>query len=125
MPIYYKCDNLIYRGDRDLWKKEMKNKLKEIECIICNEKVTEEISKLSHTHNYTETVVDATCTDKGFINMVFTDEEKALIKTTLVDNSAATTDNFVNKYVCNNTNDKVYLLSFMDLIVIYLMMKKE
>ena len=55
-------------------------------------------------------------TDKGFINMVFTDEEKALIKTTLVDNSAATTDNLVNEYVCNNTNDKVYLLSFKDLL---------
>ena len=38
------------------------------------------------------------------------------IKTTTVDNSAATTDTTNNTYVCNNTQDKVFLPSYQDLI---------
>ena len=55
-------------------------------------------------------------TNIGFFDIAFTEEEQALIKTTLVDNSAQTTDSSTNPYVCNNTNDKVYLLSQQDMI---------
>ena len=39
---------------------------KEKVCSGCNDKVTEEIPMLEHTHKYTETVVEATCTENGY-----------------------------------------------------------
>jgi len=50
----------------------------------------------------------------NFYNTAFLDYEKAIIQTTLVDNSAATTESSTNSYACNNTNDKVFLLSFKE-----------
>ena len=50
-------------------------------------------------------------TNKGFLDIAFTEEEKLLIKTTLVDNSLSSTDDTSNDYICNNTTDKIYLLS--------------
>ena len=55
-------------------------------------------------------------TNIGFLDIAFTKEEQALIKTTLVDNGAEATDSFTNQYVCNYTNDKVYLLSYQDML---------
>lgn len=53
-------------------------------------------------------------TNKGFIDIAFTEEERKLINTKLVDNSLASTGYTTNQYVCNNTNDKIYLLSYTD-----------
>ena len=53
-------------------------------------------------------------TNKGFIDIAFTEEEQARIKTTLVDNSSESTGDKENQYVCNNTNDKIYLLSYQE-----------
>lgn len=55
-------------------------------------------------------------TGSGFYDFVFTEEEKAKILTTTVDNSVSTTcmENGTNQYVCNNTSDKVFLLSYQD-----------
>lgn len=41
---------------------------------------------------------------------------KSYIQTTIVDNSAATTDSTSNSYACNNTQDKVFLPSYQDYI---------
>ncbi len=41
---------------------------------------------------------------------------KSYIQTTIVDNSADTTDSTSNSYVCNNTQDKVFLPSYQDYI---------
>ena len=51
---------------------------------------------------------------KGFIDIAFTEEERKFINETLVDNSSSTTKTETNKYACNNTLDKVYLLSYQD-----------
>lgn len=51
-----------------------------------------------------------------FYNSAFTTSQKELIKCTEVDNSASTTDNATNKYVCENTNDYVFALSYADSI---------
>ena len=48
-----------------------------------------------------------------FLNKAFTKGSSYLVETS-VDNSAATTDSATNKYACENTNDKVYLLSYQD-----------
>ena len=53
-------------------------------------------------------------TNKGFIDIAFTEKEKAIIKTTLVDNSVSSTGDSTNKYACNNTYDKIYLLSYKE-----------
>ncbi len=50
-----------------------------------------------------------------FLATAFTAAEQGIIQTTEVDNSAATTDNSVNEWACENTNDKVFLLSYDDL----------
>lgn len=51
-------------------------------------------------------------TNKGFIDIAFTEEERKLINSTLVNNSLASTGDSANSYVCNDTTDKIYLLSF-------------
>lgn len=48
---------------------------------------------------------------KGFLNTAFTETEMAMIETTTVDNSLATTGYSSNPYVCDDTNDKVFALS--------------
>ena len=51
-------------------------------------------------------------TNKGFLDVAFNNKEKNIINTALVDNSAISTSKYNNKYVCNNTNDKIYPLSY-------------
>ena len=55
---------------------------------------------------------------KGFLDIAFTEEEKAFINTTQVDNTTtAPLDKYSkNIYVCADTNDKVYLLSYKDML---------
>ena len=52
--------------------------------------------------------------NNDFINTAFNTEEQNIIKKSLVDNSASTTSTTTNEHACNNTNDKVYLLSYKD-----------
>lgn len=54
-----------------------------------------------------------------FYNLAFSNEDKDIIKTTLVDNSSKTgldfnSDMDPTAYACENTNDKVYLISYKD-----------
>ena len=58
--------------------------------------------------------------NEAFYNTAFTDNEKELIQTTTVDNTAKSTNpdtfttefnNGTNEYACSNTQDKVFLLS--------------
>ena len=51
----------------------------------------------------------------GFIDVAFNDEIRNLINDSLVDNSASTTSDSENPYACENTIDKLYLLSYQDL----------
>ena len=53
--------------------------------------------------------------NKDFYNKAFTKELQSIINTTLVDNSAASTKSIYNAYICNDTYDKVYLLSYTDI----------
>lgn len=49
-----------------------------------------------------------------FYNSAFSDMQKAIVQQIEVDNSADTTDSNTNKYACENTNDKVWSLSYKD-----------
>lgn len=50
----------------------------------------------------------------NFYNTAFNDLEKSIIETTNVDNSASSTGYSSNSYACNNTNDKMFLLSYKE-----------
>ena len=52
----------------------------------------------------------------NFYNTAFNEIEKDLILTTIVDNSVDSTDCYSNNYVCQNTNDKIFLLSAKEAI---------
>ncbi len=54
--------------------------------------------------------------NNDFYNQAFSTPEKDGILTTLVDNSASTTESSTNPYFSNNTMDKVYLLSYQEAI---------
>ena len=49
-----------------------------------------------------------------FYNSAFTDKEKCLIKSNVVRNDASTTKKEANAYVCEDTVDKVFLLSYQE-----------
>ena len=66
------------------------------------------------TDGGTPTEYDVDWTDAGFLTSAFTAAEQSKIKTTTVDNSATTTDSDSNQYACENTEDKVFLLSYND-----------
>jgi uncharacterized repeat protein (TIGR02543 family) len=51
---------------------------------------------------------------KGFLDVAFTEDEKALITTTDVNNSAATTGSSTNSYACASTSDKIFSLSYQE-----------
>ena len=49
-----------------------------------------------------------------FYETAFSDTEKAVIETTVVDNSPQTTKHINNLFACNDTEDKVFLLSYQE-----------
>ena len=66
-----------------------------------------------YSNNYEYSEIRAWLNDE-FYNSAFA-LGKENIKTTTVDNSASTTDNSsIGGYACNDTNDKVFLLSYQD-----------
>ncbi len=66
----------------------------------------------SSSNNYKESEIRSWL-NKDFYNAAFSLDSSYIQKTT-VDNSASTTDSSSNYYACENTNDKVYLLSYQD-----------
>lgn len=53
---------------------------------------------------------------EDFYNSTFTDLQKELIQEMSVDNSASTTEIEDNPYACNDTNDKVFVLSVQEVM---------
>ena len=54
--------------------------------------------------------------NNAFLNAAFKTNEQSLIIVSEVDNSICSTDTTNNSYVCENTLDKIYLLSYQDSI---------
>lgn len=52
----------------------------------------------------------------GFYYQAFSTEEKNYILTTTVDNRSITTDNSTNEYACNNTEDKIFALGYIEAV---------
>ena len=66
-----------------------------------------------YANNYQYSEIRAWLND-DFFNSAFKSAEKGAILTTNVDNSAVTTNSNTNPYACDNTYDKVFLLSYKD-----------
>ena len=49
-----------------------------------------------------------------FYNTAFSTQQTSLIKTTIVDNSLNSTGDESNSYICQDTNDKIFLLSYQE-----------
>lgn len=54
--------------------------------------------------------------NETFYNTAFIELQKEIILSSTVDNSASTTHDSTNEYACENTSDKVFLLSYQDVI---------
>ncbi len=67
------------------------------------------------SNNYADSEI-RTWINGDFYNSAFKTAEKGAILTTNVDNSASTTNSDTNQYACENTSDKVFLLSYKDYI---------
>ena len=67
-----------------------------------------------YPHNYKYSDI-RTWLNKDFYNSAFVLGNE-YIQTTIVDNSASTTNSTNNKYDCDNTEDKVFLMSYQDYI---------
>jgi uncharacterized repeat protein (TIGR02543 family) len=63
-----------------------------------------------YANNYKESEIRAWLNDQ-FYNTAFNTLQQAIILTTNVDNSLASTGDTSNPYVCASTNDKIFLLS--------------
>lgn len=66
-----------------------------------------------YANNYKESEIRAWLNDQ-FYNTAFNTLQQAIILTTNVDNSLVSTGDTNNPFVCANTNDKVFLLSYAE-----------
>ena len=67
------------------------------------------------SNNYKNSDIRAWLNDE-FLNTAFGETAQGLIKTTEVDNSAYSTGDSSNRYACENTFDKVFLLSYREVV---------
>lgn len=67
----------------------------------------------SSQNNYKESDIRAWLND-DFFNTAFNDKEKELMLITVVNNSPNSTEKDTNMYTCQNTLDKLFLLSYKD-----------
>lgn len=83
------------------------------------------LNGLDYYYDYssTETTKKTDYTGKGFLQTAFTQNAQGLIADTVVDNSVETTgyseDTYATKYACENTTDKIFLLSESEVINSY------
>ena len=69
----------------------------------------------TYANNYAESTIRKWLNETVY-NTAFSELQKQIILTTMVDNSATTTNALTNLYACENTEDKIFLLSYKDII---------
>ena len=78
--------------------------------ILCDSIIASKAYDAGNDNNYANSGIRAWLNDE-FYKTAFGALQQALIQTTEVDNSAGSTGNSPNSYACENTFDKVFLLS--------------
>ena len=81
--------------------------------ILCDSIIANGAYDAGSNNNYAESDIRAWLNDQ-FYNTAFTDLQRDIILTTTVDNSAESTGHSSNIYVCEDTEDKVFLLSYVE-----------
>ena len=90
------------------------NRLLDISCYYGNTYVRRgENGEDIYPNNYKESTIRAYL-NGTFLDTAFTEAQKNAILITTVDNSASSTAYSSNSYACENTEDKVYLLSYQE-----------
>ena len=123
MMIYKREGNKIYFGSYYLNSKEKKEPIewdileeKDGKALIISHYILDAIKFDDKSNNYENSYI-RNWLNNDFYNIAFNNNEKLIIETTKVDNSIASIGFDVdpyhdtNSYVCNNTNDKIFLLS--------------
>ena len=64
-------------------------------------------------NNYAESTIRAWL-NKTFYNTAFNEMQQAIIQTTTIDNSVESTGYGSNQYACENTSDKIFLMSYVE-----------
>ena len=77
--------------------------------IITHNIIDTIVFEINESNNYEKSSIRKWL-NNDFYNTAFNAEEKKKIQLTLVDNSLESTCQNTNKYVCNNTNDNVFIL---------------
>ena len=83
--------------------------------ILCESILANKAYDAGYNNNYKESDIRAWL-NAEFYNTAFTTLQQSLIKTTEVDNSASTTSSSTNQYACENTFDKVFLMSYQEML---------
>ena len=112
---WFKCEpitwNVLSNNDGEYYI--LSSVLLDAQCYYYNFTSTRTIDgKTIYPNNYKYSDI-RTWLNNDFYNSAFA-LGNSYIQTTTVDNSAATTNFFPNKYACNNTQDKVFLPSLLD-----------
>lgn len=117
---YTRDDKTIYFGSYYINNNSEKEKLKWLiieekddKAFIITDKIIDSRRFDKKTNNYEESEIREWLNNE-FLNIAFNEIEKNNILVTLVDNSSESTLSKNMKYACNNTNDKIFLLSALE-----------
>lgn len=80
---------------------------------ICRDRTTE--SGTIYPNNYKESDIRIWLNDT-FYNAAFEENEKKIIQISEVDNSAQSTDSAENGFACENTNDRIFLPGYQEML---------
>ncbi len=81
--------------------------------VACDKLIDSQDYNHTDNNNYANSSIRKWLNNE-FYNTAFSEAEKAKIQQSVVDNSLASTGDSSNKYVCANTNDKIFLLSYKE-----------
>lgn len=118
MTYWYKCEpitwNIIKSDDNSNEYYLLTSMLLDTKSYYSSTKEREINGETIYANNYEHSDIREWLNDSFYNTAFFLNKD--YIATSLVDNSASTTSSESNEYICNNTNDKVYLPSYKDLI---------
>ena len=125
MNTYIREGQTIYFGSYYYMNNEKKEPIiwdiideKDGKALIISHNLLDSIKYDDKYNNYEKSYI-RNWLNNDFYNIAFNDSEKEIIETTNVDNSAESTGYSFNKNVCNNTFDKIFLLSYKEVVTYF------
>ena len=119
---YWKKGSYFYEAERISWMvlQQDENQLMVVsEYVLDNHRFNEFYYDTNeegyYANNYAHSEIREWLNNQFLMAAFHDDSRIKMIKKTLVDNSASTTDSLSNQYACGNTEDYIFLLSYQDL----------